>query len=496
MTDWRDAFRMSFVADRRVIAGRLAGRPPDRLGPVQEAGAVEMARLVARRARMRRMRFDTIAVHGVYDMEEALRNQGAVLEPVYAGPAQHFASSDDMEAALAYLVPAWGYSRITNPTVAYVEETLALLESYGTGLEASAYLTSSGMSAIHMTTAPFLDVRYGARMNIVAGARCYGGTFMLFSERYAAERGVEVRWVPEVGDISAWAAAIGPGTRFVYVETPSNPGLAVADVQALATLAHRNGVPLIVDATVATPALLRPLGLGADIVVHSVSKCLAASGAVIAGVVISRRDIVSRAGPDALRDDFATYLKLLPGRDYGPAPAPASAASVLHDLRTLRGRVDQMSRGALRVADFLVAHPGVDRVWYPGLRSHPGHAVAARQMRLVDAEPRDGAPERFGYLLGFEVAGGPEAARRVLDELRLVFRATDLGRVKSIATIPAISTHQQQGNAGRALGAVPENLVRFSVGCEHPDDLIADLDQALANATRAPRLGRAARTAQ
>ena len=449
---------------------------------LREAGAAEEARLEARRARMRLVRFDTVAVHGVYDMEEALRNQGAIIEPVYTGPAQHFASSDDMEAALAYLVPAWGYSRIANPTVTYVEETLALLESYGSGLEASACLTSSGMSAIHLTTVPFLDIRYGRSMNIVAGARCYGGTFMLFSERYAAERGVEVRWVREVEDVSAWEEAIDPGTRFVFAETPSNPGLAVADVEALAEIAHRNAVPLIVDATIATPALLRPLALGADIVVHSVSKCLAASGGAIAGALVSRRGIVSRVGPDALREDFATYVKLLPGRDHGPTLAPAAAASVLNDLRTLRGRVDQMSRGAWRVAKFLDAHPSIDRVWYPGLTSHPGHSVASRQMRLVDAEPRDGSPERFGYLLGFEVAGGPEAARRVLDGTRLVFRATDLGRVKSVATIPAISTHQQQGDAGRALGAVPANLVRLSVGCEHPDDVIADLDQALAGA--------------
>lgn len=425
------------------------------------------------------MRFDTVAVHGVYDMEEALRNQGAIIEPVYSGPAQHFASSDAMEAALAYLVPAWAYSRIANPTVAYVEETLALLESYGSGLEAAACLTSSGMSAIHMATSPFLDVRHGATMNVVVGARCYGGTFMLFSERYGAERGVEVRWVADVGDASAWEALVDSETRFVFVETPSNPGLAVADVEALAAVAHRNAVPLIVDATVATPALLRPLALGADIVVHSVSKCLAASGAAIAGVLVSRRDIVSWVGPEALRNDFATYVKLLPGRDHGPSLAPSSAASVLQDLRTLRGRVDQMSRGALRVAQFLDAHPGVDRTRYPGLASHPGHGVASRQMQLVDAEPRDGTPDRFSYLLGFEVAGGPVAARRVLDGLRLVFRATDLGRVKSVATIPAISTHQQQGDVGRALGAVPENLVRLSVGCEHPDDLIADLDQAL-----------------
>jgi O-acetylhomoserine/O-acetylserine sulfhydrylase-like pyridoxal-dependent enzyme len=431
---------------------------------------------------MRRMRFDTIAVHGIYDMEEALRNQGAIIEPVYAGPAQHFASSDEMQAALAYEVPAWGYSRITNPTSTYLEETLALLESYGSQIEASAYVTSSGMSAIHMATSPFLDVRHGAKMNIVAGARCYGGTFMLFSERYGAERGVDVRWVTDVGNISAWEAAIDPATRFVYVETPSNPGLSIADVEALAVVAHGHDVPLIVDSTIATPALLRPLALGADIVVHSVSKCLAASGAAIAGVLVSRRDIVSRTGPDLLREDFATYVKLLPGRDHGPSLSPASATSVLHDLRTLRSRVDQMSRGAERVARWLDARPEVDRVWYPGLRCHPGHDIASRQMRLVDAEPRDGSPERFGYLLGFEVAGGPLVARRVLDGLQLVFRATDLGRVKSVATIPAISTHQQQGDAGRELAGVPENLLRFSVGCEHPDDLIADLDQALGTA--------------
>jgi O-acetylhomoserine/O-acetylserine sulfhydrylase-like pyridoxal-dependent enzyme len=442
-------------------------------------GADEAARREERRRVMRGMRFDTIAVHGVYSMEEALRNQGAILEPVYSGPAQHFASSDEMEAALAYLVPAWGYSRIANPTLGYLEETLALLESYGSTAEASACVTSSGMSAIHMATNPFLDVRAGGRTNIVAGARCYGGTFMLFQERYAAERGVDVRWVADVGDPAAWAAMIDDETRFVYVETPSNPGLAIADVAALAELAHAHELPLIVDSTVATPALLRPFELGADIVVHSVSKCLAASGAAIAGVLIGRRDLPSRVGPDELRADFATYVKLLPGRDHGPALSPTSAFSVLNDLRTLRGRVDQMSRTALAVAAYLETSPAVERVAYPGLSSHPGHALAARQLRLVDAEPSDGAAERYGYLIGLEIAGGPTAARRVLDGLELVYRSTDLGRVKSVATIPSISTHQQQGEAGRELCAVPSNLIRLSIGCEHPDDLIADLDQAL-----------------
>lgn len=449
---------------------------------VRDSGTIEAVRLETRRARMRRRRFDTIAVHGVYDMSEALRNQGAILEPVFAGPSQHFATSEEMAAALAYEVPAWGYSRIANPTVGYVEETLALLESYGSAIEASACMTSSGMSAVHMATMPFLDVRAGRRMNVVAGAACYGGTFMLFSERYSAERGVDVRWVADPGDMAAWEALIDDETRFVYVETPSNPTVTVTDVEALADVAHRHGVPLVVDATIATPALLRPLALGADVVVHSVSKCLAASGAAIAGVLVSRPDILTRVGSEEMRSDFAKYVKLLPGRDHGPTLSAASAFAVLNDLRTLRGRVDQMSRSALKVARFLAGHPAVKSVHYPGLDTHPARDVAVRQMRLVDSEAGDGGPERFGFLLGVEIAGGAAAARRVLDGLELVFRATDLGRVKSVATIPAISTHLQQGSQGRALADVPANLIRLSVGCEHPDDVIADLDHALAYA--------------
>jgi len=401
------------------------------------------------------------------------------MEPVFAGPAQHFASSDELEAALAYQIPAWGYSRIANPTVGWVESTLALLEAYGSDLVASACLTSSGMSAIHMATAPFLDIRRGPQMNIVAGAKCYGGTYMLFSERYGNERGVQIRWVSDMLDPAAWEAAIDRNTRLVYVETPSNPGLAIADIRQLADIAHRAGVPLIVDSTIATPVLQRPLLLGADIVVHSVSKCLAASGNTIAGVLISKPDICCQGGPEQMGQDFANYVKLWPARDFGPCLAPTAAAAVLQDLRTVRSRVDQMSRSAHLIAYRLQMHPAVERVWYPGLAAHPGHQVASNQMQLVDAAVLDGTPQRYGYLMGLEIAGGPQAARRVLDRLQMIYRATDLGRVKSIATIPAISTHQQQGDEGRRLAAIPANLIRLSIGCEHPDDILEDLDQAL-----------------
>ena len=434
----------------------------------------------ARRNEMRAMRFDTIAVHGIYDAQAALSNQGSINEPMFLSPAQHFADADEMEAALAYLVPSWTYTRIANPTVHYLEETLALLETYGSDLRASACATASGMAAVSMATEPFLVAEPSLPPpNIVASAKCYGGTFMLFSKRYGGERGVDVRWVRDPLDLDEWAARIDDGTRFVYGEMPSNPALTVFDIPAVAHLAHANGLPLVVDPTVATPALLRPLCMGADVVVHSLSKGMAGSGLVIAGALVSRRAILSRVGPDELRDDLATHVKLLPFRDHGPAISPFNAMIALSDVRTVRSRMDGWSRGAMAVASFLDEHPNIERVGYPGLRSFPGHELARRDLWLVDGDEEGRPVNRYGSLLAFDVRGGAEAARRVFDRLRLVWRATDLGRIKSVATIPAISTHQQQGNEGRELAGVPENQIRLSVGGEHPDDVIADLDRAL-----------------
>ena len=448
----------------------------------------------AQRAVMRGKKFDTIAVHGLYGMQAALANQGSILEPGYFSPAQHFENSDHMEAALAYLMPSWTYSRIANPTLHYLEETLALLEGYGYNGEVSACAMASGMAAVFMATNPFLaqegglpggNGRHGSHMNIVVSAKCYGGTFMLFHQRYAAERGVEVRWVCDPLDVAEWAARIDQHTRFVYGEMPSNPGLAVFDIAAVADLAHQAGVPLIVDSTVATPALMRPLLHGADIVVHSVSKSMASSGFAIAGAVIARHGLTSPVGPQELRDNFALYVKLLPFRDHGPALSPFNALMALNDLRTLRSRMDLLSRNTQRVAEYLTQHPAVEAVFYPGLAGDAGYAVASTYMWLADGEDDYGhAVNRYGHLLAFTVRDGAMAARQVFDGLQMIWRATDLGRIKSVATIPAISTHQQQGEAGRSLADVPGNLIRLSVGAEHPDDIIADLDQALQAAVR------------
>ncbi|MBZ0277654.1 MAG: PLP-dependent transferase [Anaerolineae bacterium] len=429
---------------------------------------------------MRHKKFDTIAVHGLYTMQAALANQGSIIEPAYMSPAQHFENSDHLEAALAYLTPAWGYTRLANPTIHYLEETLALLEGYGYPGEVSACVTASGMAAVFMATSPFLSEEYGGKPNIVASARCYGGTFMLFGQRYAVERGIEVRWVRNPLDVNEWERLIDGNTRFVYGEMPSNPGLAVFDIAAVADFAHDAGIPLIVDSTIATPALMRPLCHGADIVVHSVSKSMTTSGLAIAGAFIARHDIPSRVGPDEMRQNFALHTKLLPARDFGPALSPMSALMILTDLRTLRGKMDSFSRNALKVAEFLESHPNVEAVGYPGLASTPEHKIAARYMWLADADDDYGkAVNRYGQLMSFNVRGGAQATRKVFDRFEMIWRATDLGRIKTIATIPAISTHQQQGDEGRALASVPANMIRLSVGGEHPDDIIADLEQAL-----------------
>jgi O-acetylhomoserine/O-acetylserine sulfhydrylase-like pyridoxal-dependent enzyme len=479
------------MTDSTSAHGTAAPSEPEGVSPGVAAwiavGEKHRRAEAARRAEMRRMRFDTIAVHGLYDTEAALANQGSIIEPVFLSPAQHFVDSDQMEAALAYLMPAWTYSRIANPTLHYLEETTALLETYNTNVEASACVTSSGMAAVFMATSPFLAADAALRTpNMVAMAKCYGGTFMLFSQRYAAERSIDVRWVRDPLDLAEWASCIDGQTRFVYGEMPTNPSVAVFDIPAVAELAHANGVPLIVDPTVATPALLRPLALGADVVVHSMSKAMGGSGLSIAGALIARHGIPSRVGPDELREDFATHVKLLPFRDHGPALSPFSALMVLSDLRTLRSRVDRWSTGAETVARFLSEHPGVEAVAYPGLPSDAGHEIARRDMWLVDGDDGGRPVNRYAHLLSFDVRGGASAARRVLDGLRLICRATDLGRIKSVATIPAISTHQQQGAEGRELAGIPANRVRLSIGGEHPEDLIADLGQALRAAPSSP----------
>lgn len=435
---------------------------------------------------MRKCRFDTIAVHGIYSMQEALDfNQGSIIEPVYMSTSQAYRNSDEMEAALAYEIPTWCYSRIANPTMYYLEGVLALLDGYGASEETSCVATSSGMAAIASACDPLLVVdpgNPGRPVNFVATCQVYGGTFQQFAIRKHQERGIEWRRVYHSNHINDWARLIDENTRFLYGEMPSNPGQAFFDLEKVVELGHAHNIPVIIDATVATPALMRPIQWGADIVVQSVTKTLATSGFVIGGAVIAKKHIATNIDNDLLQEDYCKYLKALPNRDMGPNISPMNAVLALNDIRTLRMRVDQCSRSAMTVANFLAQHKHVEQVDYLGLKSHPLHKVASKYLWLVDAEVDElyGKPvNRYGHLLSFRVKGGALAARDVMDGFRRIFRATDLGRIKSVATIPAISTHQQQGEECRKSADIPPNLIRLCVGAEHPDDIIRDLDQAL-----------------
>jgi O-acetylhomoserine/O-acetylserine sulfhydrylase-like pyridoxal-dependent enzyme len=449
----------------------------------------EAKKLIAEReahlAQAKRWKFDTIAVHGLYSVEEALnRNQGAVIEPLYLSSSQAYRDTDELEAALAYLIPTWCYTRIANPTTYYLEWVLALLESYKAGYDASCLVTASGMSAIAQAADPFLVKQKDGpeRINFVASVRLYGGAFQHFNVRKAQERGIEVRWVLHPEDMNEWKAKIDENTRFLYMEAPSNPQQSFCDVKALADLAHSWEIPLIFDSTCATPALMRPIAFGTDVVVHSLTKSITAGGLAIGGALISRKPIVTKVKNDhpLFKESFAEYVKLLPYRDTGPAAAPLNAMFALNDLRTLRSRMDLVSQNCQKVAEFLRAHPKVYQVDYLGLPSDKLHPLAKKYMKLVDSDDGQGNEvNRYGHLMSFRVDGPPENARNVFDRFKMIFRATDLGRIKSVATIPAISTHQQQGEEARRMADIPPQLIRLCVGAEDPDDVIADLDQAL-----------------
>jgi O-acetylhomoserine/O-acetylserine sulfhydrylase-like pyridoxal-dependent enzyme len=450
-----------------------------------EASQKLLAQKQALLDRMKNFRFDTIAVHGLYSVEEALsQNQGSVIEPLYLSSSQAYRDADELEAALAYLIPTWCYTRIANPTTYYLEWTLALLEGYKTGCDTSCVVTASGMSAIVLATDPLLIKQKEGheKINFVSSVQVYGGTFQHFAVRKMQERGIEVRWVLHPQDIQEWKAKIDESTRFLYMEAPSNPQQSFADIKALADLAHSWQVPFIIDATCATPALMRPIGYGADIVIHSLTKSITSSGLAIGGVLISRRPIVTKIKHEnpLFKENFAKYIQFYPYRDTGPASSPVNAMFALNDLPTLRSKMDLVSQNCQKVAEFLQTHPRVYQVDYLGLPSYKVHPLAKKYMKLVDSDDGSGNEvNRYGHLMSFRVEGPPENARKVFDDFKLIFRATDLGRIKSIATIPAISTHFQQGEEARRIADIPPQLIRLCVGGENPDDIISDLDQAL-----------------
>ncbi|HEY6795069.1 MAG TPA: cystathionine gamma-synthase [Kineosporiaceae bacterium] len=397
--------------------------------------------------------FSTRAVHAGSEPDPAT---GAVVTPIYA--TSTFAQ-DGVGGLRTGLGTGYEYSRSGNPTRTGLEECLAALEG-GPGSPVRAFAFASGLAAEDAV----LRAVTGPGDHVVLGDDAYGGTYRLIA-RVGGPWGLE-HAAAHLSDLDAAAAAIRPGhTRVVWVETPTNPLLGVADIASLAALVHEAGALLVVDNTFATPYLQNPLALGADVVVHSTTKYCGGHSDVVGGAVVVRAGAVApwRDGVGGLPADVAERVDFHRNA-VGAVPGPFDAWLVQRGLKTLGVRMERHCDNAERVAEFLVEHPRVTAVLYPGLPEHPGHDVAQKQMR------------RFGGMVSFRPAGGEAEAAEVCRRTRLFTLAESLGGVESLIELPGRMTHASV--AGSAL-EVPADLVRLSVGIEDADDLLADLDQAL-----------------
>ena len=423
------------------------------------------------------LRGETLALHAGQQPDPTTHARAV---PIYATTSYVF--DDAAHAARLFGLQEFGniYTRIMNPTTGVFEERLAALEG-GVG----ALGLASGQAA---ETLAILNIAR-AGQNIISSTSLYGGTYNLF--HYTLPKlGIEVRFV-DGSDPQNYAAEIDDNTRALYLETIGNPRLDVADISGVADVAHAHGIPLIVDNTCA-PLLVKPIELGADIVVHSATKWISGHGTVIGGVVVDGGKFDWAAAP-RFKEDFvdpdpsyhgisysaafgplAFILKLrVQGlRDLGAALSPFNAFQLIQGLETLPLRIERHSENALAVAQWLQDRPEIEWVSYPGLPSHASYEVAKRVLK-----------GGFGGLVTFGIKGGGDAGRRLIDSVKLFSLLANVGDAKSLIIHPASTTHQQLSEEEQATTGVTPDLIRLSVGIEHIDDILADLDQALRAAT-------------
>ncbi|MFZ0329677.1 MAG: O-succinylhomoserine sulfhydrylase, partial [Acinetobacter bohemicus] len=334
------------------------------------------------------------------------------------------------------------YSRFTNPTVAMFEKRLAALE----GAE-RAVATSTGMAAIMAVAMSYLKLGD----HVICSRAMFGSTVSLF-EKYVAKFGVSVDFV-DLTDLAAWKNAIKPETKLLFVESPSNPLSEIADIQALADIAHANGALLAIDNSFCTPVLQQPIKFGADLVVYSATKYLDGQGRALGGAVV---------GNHQLLEDVFGYV-----RTTGPSMSPFNAWVFLKGLETLRLRMNAHSEGAKKLAEFLDKHANIEKVYYAGLPAHVGHALAAKQQT------------GFGGIVSFEVKGGREGAWKVIDNTQFISITGNLGDAKSTITHPATTTHGKLSADAKEAAGIREGLIRVSVGLEDIDDIIRDISRGL-----------------
>lgn len=359
--------------------------------------------------------------------------------PIFTTSSYVFDSAEQASLRFTGKEPGNIYSRFTNPTVAAFQDRLALMER---GERCLAF--ASGMAAIMAVGMGLLK----AGDHVLCSRSVFGNTVLMF-QNYFGKFGVETDFV-NLTDLGAWEAAIKPNTRFLYIETPSNPLIEIADIAALAEIAHRNGSLLVVDNVFCTPVLQLPLTLGADIVVHSATKYIDGQGRCVGGAVIASNEIIEK--------DIYPYL-----RTGGATLSPFNAWVFLSGLETLSLRMRAHCDNAFALALWLEQHPNVEKVHYPGLASHAQHELAKRQQC------------QFGAVVSFELRGGREQAWKLIDSTRMLSITANLGDVKTTITHPATTTHGRLSPEQRAQAGIRDNLVRISVGLENLEDIKNDL---------------------
>ena len=359
--------------------------------------------------------------------------------PIFTTSSYVFESAEQASLRFTGKQPGNIYSRFTNPTVAAFQDRLALMER---GERCLAF--ASGMAAIMAVGMGLLK----AGDHVLCSRSVFGNTVLMF-QNYFGKFGVSTDFV-SLTDLDAWQAAIKPNTRFLYIETPSNPLIEIADIAALAEIAHRNGSLLVVDNVFCTPVLQQPLSLGADIVVHSATKYIDGQGRCVGGAVIANNEIIEK--------DIYPYL-----RTGGATLSPFNAWVFLSGLETLSLRMKAHCDNAFALAQWLEQHPNVEKVHYPGLTSHAQHELAKRQQC------------QFGAVVSFELRGGQEQAWKLIDSTRMLSITANLGDVKTTITHPATTTHGRLSPEQRSQAGIKDNLVRISVGLENLEDIKNDL---------------------
>jgi O-acetylhomoserine (thiol)-lyase len=423
------------------------------------------------------MKSDTVAIHGGYQTEPTTK---AVAVPIYQTVAYEFDSADHGAALFNLEAEGYRYSRISNPTTAVLERRVAELEG---GLE--ALCVSSGQAALYYAVLNLAAMG----SNIVSIPQLYGTTHTLFAHILPSQ-GVNVRFA-ESDEAAAIERLIDDGTRAIFCESIGNPAGNICDIEALATVAARHGIPLIVDNTVATPILLRPIDYGADIVVHSLTKFMGGHGTTLGGAIVDSGRFPWRAQArrfPMFNEPDRSYHGLIYTEHFGEAAyiarcrsvyqrttgavlAPISAFLLLQGIETVALRVERHVENARRVAEFLRRDPRAEWVRYAGFADSPYHALAQKYFG-----------GRACSILTFGIAGGFEAGKAFYDALKLFKRLVNMGDAKSLACHPASTTHRQMSAQEQDKAGVRPEMIRLSVGIEHIDDILADLDQALAAA--------------